>query len=339
MLEFLTKIDFVALAIGILPTLVLSYYIYSKDNVEKEPPLLLCLLFGSGAICFALAKFVVRPFACGLLDKMFESRLTINVMGGQDFATDGDKYLFHVIMAFICFALVEELLKWIALLLITKWNKNFNCLFDGIIYSVFVSLGFGIVESVIYAISNGADSLLLYLVDTAPAHFFYGVIMGFFYTLWHVNSSARRIEKQMIADGTIEKHEVFPPVFLCILSLLLPVMLNGFARFSDALDTPALNIANGIIVAVLYILCFVITFIMSRKDSTDGKLVSTIIFSNHPELRNTNAEEAVEARIVDELFDDSELEGNAQPTADANTADDVEDAPEISDDSEVTDDE
>ena len=47
-------------------------------------------------------------------------------------------------------------------------NRHFNCLFDGVIYAVFASLGFAALENVLYAFSYGMETVLMRAVTSVP---------------------------------------------------------------------------------------------------------------------------------------------------------------------------
>ncbi len=279
----MNDINFFAIVAAVLPTLLLCYYIYSKDRVEKEPPLLLAGLFGSGVLCSVAAHYI-SPMLSTAADRLFEGRISYGLTGVMIYDYNADKIAYSALVAFICIAAVEELLKFAALLLITHRNKNFNCLFDGLIYSVFVSLGFGIVENIVYCIRTGFDSLLLRLVVTVPSHFFYGVIMGFFYALWHVYRRAGKQERALVKSGVIGERKVMKSFSLLILGICVPVLIHGFSSFADMLEVDELTVCNYIMVAVLYAVCFFVTHYLSKKDAQSGKLADAIIAAKHPEF-------------------------------------------------------
>ncbi|MBQ1224165.1 MAG: PrsW family intramembrane metalloprotease, partial [Oscillospiraceae bacterium] len=124
---------------ALLPALVLCIFVFIKDRVEKEPFSLLLLLFILGVIsCFPAAEIEGVLFSA--LDGIFAP--FTYVKDGVTYLSGISYYIYHALKYFIGVALVEEGVKFLALFLVTRNNKNFNCLFDGLIYSVFVSLGF-----------------------------------------------------------------------------------------------------------------------------------------------------------------------------------------------------
>ena len=113
------------------PTLVLMWYIYKKDKIEKEPLGLLVKLALMG-IPAALLSMVLESAGMWLLDQFFP-------WGGL---------FYTIILCFLVIALVEEGSKYL-MMKATSWkHPEFNCSFDGIVYSVFVSLGFAAFENI-----------------------------------------------------------------------------------------------------------------------------------------------------------------------------------------------
>ena len=123
------------LCLSILPILVIGIYIYHKDR-EKEPLFLLFKLFLGGV------------FSCALtlaMSYILESFFPILFKNG-----DGLNFIEMFLQAFIGIALVEELSKWLMVYLISYNDKAFDDLYDMIVYAVFVSLGFALLENIYY---------------------------------------------------------------------------------------------------------------------------------------------------------------------------------------------
>ena len=118
---------------AVLPAVFLLRYIYKHDTVEKEPPGLLLSLLLMGVLA-ALASIVLEVIGQKILDANIS----------QD-----DPY-YNIILAFVVVAAVEEGTKFFFLKRRTWNNPNFNYRFDGIVYAVFVSLGFAAFENIKY---------------------------------------------------------------------------------------------------------------------------------------------------------------------------------------------
>ncbi len=113
--------------------------------------------------------------------------------------------------AFVVAAFSEELFKYIALYLLIWNRREFNEKFDGIVYAVFISLGFAGVENVLYVFGNGNQTGISRAVSAVPAHAIFGITMGFYFGM---AKFYKKIQKQ-----------------LKIKALLYPVLLHGIYNF------------------------------------------------------------------------------------------------------------
>lgn len=146
------------LIISILPVYLISLYIYKKDK-NKEPDSLLRKLFIYGMIsCIPAA--VVEIF----LDNLFKIDMT-----------DLTSLFIYI---FVSIALVEELFKWLIVYHMTYNNKEFDELYDAIVYAAFVSLGFACFENIFYVLDAGISVGLMRAVTAIPSHASDAVIMG-----------------------------------------------------------------------------------------------------------------------------------------------------------------
>ncbi len=151
---------------ALAPTLVCVIYIYIRDKYEKEPIrlLLLGVLYGAYSTSLILA-----------LGGVAERYITF------DFGE-----LENLYTAFVTSAGIEESVKYLFLYFLVWRNKNFNERFDGIVYSVFISLGFAGVENIIYVFNpvfGGFQTALSRAVFSVPGHGFFGVTMGYYFAL------------------------------------------------------------------------------------------------------------------------------------------------------------
>jgi len=153
---------------AILPALVLVYFIYRKDKYKKEPTGELLKGFGFGALS-ALASFCLSiPF--GVIGLYPEVPST---------------FMGHVSTALFAAAIPEELAKLLMLWLLLRNSKYFDEYVDGIVYAVCVGMGFAALENVMYLFTN-LDSWAavgaMRALCSVPAHFFFAVTMGYFYS-------------------------------------------------------------------------------------------------------------------------------------------------------------
>lgn len=152
--------------LGILPALVIIFYILRFDSYNQEPRSLLAALFLSGMlICYPVYHLEV-----------FLDRLVYNTFGQT-----GVFYL--LVKVIVVVALVEEGFKFIAARLIGFWHKNFDEIYDGMIYCVMVGMGFAAVENVLYVVSNGVSVAIARALTAVPVHAVFGLLMGYYMSL------------------------------------------------------------------------------------------------------------------------------------------------------------
>lgn len=165
----LTQLPFFAvviiyLAAALLPALFLMRYIYRKDKIEKEPKGMLVGLVFLG-VAAAVVAVILEELGMNLLARFLEV--------GSPAHT--------IVMAFLVVAVVEEGAKFVFLLWRTWRDPNFNYRFDGIVYAVFVSLGFAAFENISYVVGYGLTTAVARALLAIPAHMGFAVFMGYFY--------------------------------------------------------------------------------------------------------------------------------------------------------------
>lgn len=136
------------------------FLIYLKDKYEKEPWKMLFLGLFYGAYTAGAV------YACGSWLEMHFPH------------TETPFYT-----AFFSSALVEEGIKLLFLFFLIRGNPNFNEPLDGIVYGVFLSLGFAWVENVMYVthpVLGGYETAVARALLSVPAHGLFGVQMGYY---------------------------------------------------------------------------------------------------------------------------------------------------------------
>ena len=152
------------LVLAVLPGAILLYYVYKLDPVEKEPPKLLASLLALG---------IVSVIPAVLLEMLFDGLVLKN------WSVSSSTYL--IVENFLGIALIEELCKFFFLSIRTWNNRDFDYVFDGIVYAVFVSLGFAIAENIMYVFEYGFSTGVMRAFTAIPGHCVFAVFMGFFY--------------------------------------------------------------------------------------------------------------------------------------------------------------
>lgn len=150
------------IGIAVLPVIILLTYIYKKDKFQKEPLPLLLAALGMGMLSVLPIVFVENFLS------------SVNPYEG----VKGALYT-----AFVVAGCVEEGFKLLFLYWLIWRNRHFDEYFDGIVYAVFVSLGFALVENVMYVFSGGFGTGIMRALLSVPAHFLFAVVMGYFFAL------------------------------------------------------------------------------------------------------------------------------------------------------------
>jgi len=212
------------LFIAILPVLLILLFVYNKDK-KKEPLFLLLQLFLLGIVsCFIV---ILLSKALGFLPFM---------QGDLD-----DKRFFDIILySFLGVALIEEFCKWLMLYLKGYNNKEFDELYDIIVYAVFVSLGFAFFENLIYIFSSQAlRTAIVRALSSVPGHACDAIFMGYYLTIAKEHSYNKRKD--------LEKKNI-------LLSIVVPTLLHGFYDFCLMSNINALLIVFFIFIIFLYII-------------------------------------------------------------------------------------
>ena len=223
------------IAAAVLPAIVLLWYIYKKDKVEREPVVLLLTLLVSGVIAAAAAVLIERAGSTAL-----DARIST------------DHPFYAVIRSFLVIAAVEEGIKLFALRRRSWRKKSFNYLYDAVVYSAFVSLGFAAFENVNYVFMLGLEVALPRALFSVPAHLCFSVFMGVFY------GRAKRCALKKDRFGRFSN---------MLFSFVYPLFLHGLYDSCALMATDISTLVFVILVLLMYIAAFVII----RKTSRNTK--------------------------------------------------------------------
>lgn len=219
---------------AVLPAFFLLRYIYKMDTVEKEPGYLLWALLLAG-VWAALASIVLESVGSAVLNSTFSS----------------DDPYYHIIFAFVVVAAVEEGTKLFFLKRRSWRDPNFNYMFDGIVYSVFVSLGFAAFENIKYVFSYGLSVALPRALLAVPGHLGFAVFMGIFY----------RRAKLCESRG-----QSFGAKVNMALGYAAAVLLHGFYDSCCMIGTSRATTIFVIFVIAMYFIVFGMIKYASRED-------------------------------------------------------------------------
>lgn len=152
---------FILLAIALAPGIAIALYVYWRDEHEKEPVGLLIRSFFYGALSVVITLAISLPLK-------------------HWFTLDEKNLTQQAVHAFIIVALIEEFSKFVFVRGILYRNKNFNEPFDGIVYSVMVSMGFATCENLLYINEGGIGVGIMRMFTAVPAHAAFAVLMGYY---------------------------------------------------------------------------------------------------------------------------------------------------------------
>ena len=154
----------ILIAAAVIPAVVLLVRVYKADRLDKEPPGLL----------ISLVLFGILSTFIALVAEHLGTRILSHFLVK-------DSTLYNLILYFVIVACSEEGAKYV-LLKKRTWNSpHFNCQFDGVVYAVFVSLGFALWENLGYVAQNGLATAIVRAMSAVPGHACFGVFMGIFY--------------------------------------------------------------------------------------------------------------------------------------------------------------
>jgi protease PrsW len=202
--------------LAIAPVIIIALYFYLRDKYEKEPIRFLIIALIAGCV-------IVIPII------YLENFLTrIEPTYSADF------HAFYT--SFVVAAFSEEIFKYLAFILLIWNNKNFNEKFDGIIYAVFIGLGFAMVENIMYVTNHGAEVGYLRAITAVPFHAIDGVAMGFHFGLAKFYPKRRKIQ--------------------FVYALIIPIILHGIYDFILFSRLSQFGIVFLVYLVYLYIIGF-----------------------------------------------------------------------------------
>ncbi len=270
---------------SLIPALCLAAYVFFSDRVDKEPIPLLALLLALGGAAylpaFALEKLTTRGF-----DKLFAPFATFDLSGNATYSSRLAELGHGLLITVIGVALIEELTKWAVMFFITRKNKNFNCLFDGLVYGTFTALGFAIIENIRYAYIGGWDTLLLRSITSVPGHLYFGIIMGYFFTMWRVYKTAKAAEKEYARRGLITVTKPFRSGGWFAAMIIIPIMQHGAYALAGFFPSLTMDIIFYSMNLILLILCLVGVRKISRIDAIRGRYADAMLDAKYPQIKN-----------------------------------------------------
>lgn len=223
-----------AFLIAAAPAFIMYVYVYKKDTIEKEPRKLLRRLILLGAVSVFPAIFF-ELIGEAILDR---------IPGLSENA--------YILLEMFCVVAVsEEICKFMALKLGSWKNPNFDYLFDGMLYSVCVAIGFSVLEDIMYIFESGLATGFVRGLTFVPGHFGFAVFSGLIY------SKAREIANRG------DRGKAFRYRVLAVVSA---VILHGFYDSCLSFGTSVSILLFLAFVVVMYIAVFRMIRKVSRID-------------------------------------------------------------------------
>ena len=221
----------ILVAAAVIPALILLWEVYKYDRLEREPGNLLLSLVLKGIVATALA-IITERIGIAVLGTLFQT----------------DSFIYNVLLMYLVVGLSEEGFKYL-LLRLSTWNSpHFNCRFDGVVYAVFVSLGFALWENISYVFSYGLGTALVRAITAVPGHACFGVFMGTWYGLAKKQSLWGQEDTSMVCRT---------------MAVLMPVIIHGTY---DLLATMGNTWIFLIFIAVMFAISFSTVKRLSHSD-------------------------------------------------------------------------
>lgn len=232
---------------SVLPVVLILAFVYKKDK-DKEPLMLLLSFFFKGIFsCFLV--LTISEILGAFLPFMNKE---VNMM------TFNEVFLY----AFFGVALVEEFCKWLMVYFGGYNHREFDEVYDILVYSIFVSLGFAFFENLMYVFSSGSLSIaILRAVSAIPGHACDAVFMGYYLSM----------AKQCRVLKKFDKEKSF-----LVKSLFIPAILHGIYDF--CLMSGRMLFVSVFLVFVVYL--YVVS--IKKLNKLSGSNRSLNIFSKRP---------------------------------------------------------
>ena len=222
------------IAAAVIPAVVLLLCVRRADRLEAESPRVLIPLVIGGILATALA-LIGEKIGTFLIGLFFEEN-TVTYVAALFFLVVGP---------------AEEGFKYL-LLKRRTWNEpEFNCQFDGVVYAVFVSLGFALWENISYVALYGFGTALVRAVTAIPGHACFGVFMGAWYGL------AKRCD----LNGEPKRSKACRILAVCCAALL-----HGVYDFAASVEIAGYSWLFAVFVAGLFLVSWLTIRRLSRKD-------------------------------------------------------------------------
>lgn len=239
--------------VAILPGIGLMLLVYFSDKIEREPVGLVFALLGMG-FASIIPALIWEMVGSVILEAVFPTSTLLSLF----------------IENFFIVAVAEESSKFLCMFVITWKNKAFDYAFDGVVYAVATSLGFAILENIMYVFSEVFNLGILdgFLTGVGvgisraflavPLHTSVAIFMGIFYGR---------------AKEAVFKHKPGRCALYIGLALLVPMFIHGFYDFllgvAGLMDTGGSLLTMlmfGAFVVFMYVFTIIVNIYFSKHD-------------------------------------------------------------------------
>ena len=232
----------ILIAAAVIPAVILLVRVERLDRLEKESTGLLLSLVVFGVVSTSVAALGER-IGIAVLNRLFAQ----------------ESVLCDVLLYFGVVAFSEEGAKYVLLKRRTWRSPEFNCQFDGVVYGVFVALGFALWENIGYVAMYGLSTALIRAVTAVPGHACFGVFLGVWYGMANRREGA--------GDEAGSKR-------MRVRALLIPALLHGFYDFVASRESAA----GSLVFIVFVILMFVTAYRLVRHVSDNDSYIQSYRF-------------------------------------------------------------
>ena len=139
---------------------------------------------------------------------------------------------------------------------ISYYHKEFDEIYDGLVYSVFVSLGFAFIENILYVlVNNSIATAIVRAICAVPSHACDAIFMGY-----HISVAK---QQSIYKNKRQEKRHL-------LLSIIMPTLIHGIYDFCLLSGYKSLIIVFLIFVVVMY---FISINKLHDMSSTNKKII------------------------------------------------------------------
>jgi len=220
--------EFFYLFFALVPAVLWITYFYKSDKSEPEPIRLLLISAFIGGL---------MVFPAGYLQLFFTKQVApffLSVFGVESSIYFSSIY--YLIVTLLIVAIVEELLKFLAVRFSAFYSNSFNEYSDGIIYMVAAAFGFAAFENFLYFLNFGHEIIFVRSVFTPLFHASVSAIAGHYLAMYKFNKKYR-------------KHLIYSIIF----SILVHFLYNFLVYLSSFADN------------FLYVVLAVLLLLLSAK--------------------------------------------------------------------------